>query len=401
MAILSIFSESASKRAAKILRKLSSKLSSAGSSLLESVGSSRQGHFGLSRGGSSSRVSTELDERRIKQKADREVAREETLYFKERYRLGKQLGKGHYSVVRKALDSLTDETVAVKCIKKSNLSHKDYEALQQEIDILESLEHPNIIYFLGHYQTKETYFIVTEFARGGELFDRIVERTQYSEFDARETIRSIASALQYCHRRGIVHRDLKPENILLQSTENDTKVKIADFGFAKFAKEGLHTALGTPGYIAPEILQGVPRYTAAVDLWSLGVITYILLCGYPPFHSNNRATLYSKIKAGDYDFHEEFWQSISYLAKVRLSVILSHSVAQHCDVKQVSSRPEHMTPCDTKEQYSVCPVSCQDLCFNCLVLFVFLGLCQPSVGGAAEEKVYNRTRLHSPVVGRR
>lgn len=287
------------------------------SSLLNRLSSSLS--FGDSSRSRSSRsnvkVKTELDEQKVKEKVGKEIEKEAELYFEERYSLGKVLGKGHYAVVKMGTDKATNRTVAIKSIIKKKLTAKDKEGIYQEIEVLSDLNHPSIVKFYNHYETNTKHYIVTEFAAGGELFDRIVERQFYTEIDAKRAIKSICSALKYCHEKGVVHRDLKPENILLKSKYNDTQILIADFGFAKFEERGLNTSLGTPGYIAPEILKGIPRYTSAVDVWSLGVILYILLCGYPPFHSNSRTKLFEKIKTGDYTFHEQYWSEVSFLAK--------------------------------------------------------------------------------------
>jgi calcium/calmodulin-dependent protein kinase I len=145
--------------------------------------------------------------------------------------------------------------------------------------------------------------MVLELLTGGELFDRIVAKGSYSEKEASDLLRSITSAITYLHSINIVHRDLKPENLIYQSQNPDSPIKITDFGLAKFRKEGagkpeaMTTACGTPGYVAPEVLKNEP-YGKEVDMWSLGVILYILLCGFPPFYHESTAQLYKQIKKG-------------------------------------------------------------------------------------------------------
>ncbi|CAM9242759.1 unnamed protein product, partial [Choristocarpus tenellus] len=158
----------------------------------------------------------------------------------------------------------------------------------------------------------------------GELFDRIVSKVVYNEKEARDLVCTLLEAVKYCHDRGIVHRDLKPENLLLVSEDNDALVKVADFGFAqKFMPDiGLTTQCGTPGYVAPEILMR-KKYNQAVDMWSVGVITYVLLGGYPPFHDENQTKLFMKIKKGVYVFHPEYWSDISSEAKDLISKMLT------------------------------------------------------------------------------
>lgn len=133
---------------------------------------------------------------------------------------------------------------------------------------------------------------------GGELFDRIVEKGSYTEIDAAHLIRQVLEAVDYMHEQGVVHRDLKPENLLYYSQDEDSKIMISDFGLSKMEDSGIMaTACGTPGYVAPEVLAQKP-YGKAVDVWSIGVISYILLCGYPPFYDENDANLFAQILKG-------------------------------------------------------------------------------------------------------
>lgn len=130
-------------------------------------------------------------------------------------------------------------------------------------------------------------YLVLELMTGGELFDRIVEKEHYSEKEAADTIKPIVDSIRYCHSMGIIHRDLKPENLLYASREDSAIIKISDFGLARFLQNELATtACGTPGYVAPEIIEG-KGYGKEVDYWSIGVIIYILLCGFPPFYEEN------------------------------------------------------------------------------------------------------------------
>ena len=183
---------------------------------------------------------------------------------------------------------------------------------------------------------------------GEELFDCIVAKSYYNEKEARDVCKILFEALKYCHSKNVAHRDLKPENLLLmvsdryqiyrklliqifsltvyflQSKNNDSEIKIADFGFAKETTSStcLLTQFGTPGYVAPEILEGVPYGTKA-DMWSLGVITYILLGGYPPFIEKNQKELFRKIRHGQYEFHVEYWGQVSSTAKDLISSLLT------------------------------------------------------------------------------
>jgi serine/threonine protein kinase len=175
------------------------------------------------------------------------------------------------------------------------------------VDILSKLTHPNIVHLVSFFDEPTQYLIAMEFLEGGELFDRIVKKAYYNEKEARDLAFIMLSAIKYIHDRNIVHRDLKPENLLLKSQSDDADIKLADFGFAIIAEgDNLTEQCGTPGYVAPEILGHRP-YGKSVDMWSVGVIIYILLGGYPPFHDENQRNLFKKIQAAKYEFHPDFW----------------------------------------------------------------------------------------------
>ena len=238
------------------------------------------------------------------------------LTFGETYELGDVIGEGAFSVVRVAKHRKTRVMAAVKCIGKQGLPADDEAALKQEVEILQNMEHPNILKCYGFFDEADSYYLVMEYMKGGELFDRIVKKTFYNEKEARDLVYILLSTIKYCHDRNVVHRDLKPENLLLTSPDDDANVKIADFGFAVRSNGymALTTQCGTPGYVAPEILSTQP-YGKAVDMWSIGVITYILLGGYPPFHDDNQKNLFKKIKNAEYEFHPEYWDAVSEEAK--------------------------------------------------------------------------------------
>lgn len=172
---------------------------------------------------------------------------------------------------------------AAKIMLKSSLSDEDKAALAVEVRAMQMLNgHPNFVQLYDFFDEDTHFYLVMELITGGELFDRICEKERYTEREARACIMQLAAAIQYAHSRGVVHRDLKPENILLKSRNDDTSIKLADLGFAKVLSnpnDSMTTPCGTPGYVAPEVIAGRP-YSAACDIWSLGVIFYILLCGY-------------------------------------------------------------------------------------------------------------------------
>merc|ERR1712137_1470523 len=227
------------------------------------------------------------------------------------YTVGKELGSGAFSVVKSCTHKATGLEYAVKVIRKENVK-QDIHRLAIEMQVLESVEHPNIIELKEAFETDEMLYIVTEVVTGGELFDRIVNKGSYTEKDAASLVRKFLEALDYLHDKGIVHRDLKPENLLLKSKDNDTDIKLADFGLSKIVGQEvlMQTACGTPGYVAPEILQA-KGYGKEVDLWSVGVITYILMCGFPPFYNDNVPLLFESIMKADFDYPSEYWDHIS------------------------------------------------------------------------------------------
>lgn len=243
--------------------------------------------------------------------------------FNKLYRLGETLGKGAFSVVRECTQKKNGMGYAVKIITKSKLTAEDDEALKDEIDILTKLKHNHIIKLYGFFDEPNFYFLILERMRGGELFDRIVSKCYYNEKEARDVCKILFEAIEYCHKHNIVHRDLKPENLLLINETDDSSIKIADFGFAKKATSPkcLKTQCGTPGYVAPEVLEG-ELYGTQADMWSLGVITFILLGGYPPFIEENQRELFRKIRKGIFDFHEDYWGGVSMEAKDFISSLL-------------------------------------------------------------------------------
>jgi tRNA A-37 threonylcarbamoyl transferase component Bud32 len=192
--------------------------------------------------------------------------------FDELYRLKGVLGTGAFSTVREGFHRANPEvSYAVKCVNRKKLSEEDETALLDEVGILKEMNHVHIIRLYDFFEEPSTYYLVLERMRGGELFDRIVAKAYYNEKEARDTCKILLEAVQYCHDHRIAHRDLKPENLLLLSENDDSAVKIADFGFAKrvYEKNSLTTQCGTPGYVAPEILEGTP-YDERADMWSVG-----------------------------------------------------------------------------------------------------------------------------------
>ncbi|KAG9332704.1 hypothetical protein JZ751_014803, partial [Albula glossodonta] len=239
---------------------------------------------------------------------------------------------GSFSEVRVAQHRCTQRLVAVKCIHKRALKGKEA-LLENEIAVLRKIDHENIVSLEETFETTTNLYLVMTLVTGGELLDRILERGTYTEKDASRVIQQVLEAVRYLHQMGIVHRDLKPENLLYESPLEDSKIVISDFGLSKMEEQGaLSTACGTPAYVAPELLQQ-KIYGKEVDLWAVGVISYILLCGYPPFYDENDTQLYKQIVKAEYEFDSPYWDDISDSAKDFISHLLQKDPAEryNCD----------------------------------------------------------------------
>jgi len=254
------------------------------------------------------------------------------------YNLTKVLGKGGFSVVKLGVHKQTGEQFAIKIIDKEAIQLKnDMHLLQREIDIMKKLHHKNIIELVEVYDEEKALYLVMELVTGGELFDEIVKRGAYSERDAATIIQQILEAVHYMHSNGVAHRDLKPENLLVQGNS----VKISDFGLSKAfdgSENQLKTCCGTPDYAAPEVLMAQP-YDNAVDIWSVGVITYILLCGFPPFYGETDQDIFKKILAGKFDFPSPDWDDISEDAKAFIKSMLTQDPNQRPSASDCLSNP--------------------------------------------------------------
>ncbi|KAK6631572.1 hypothetical protein RUM44_006101 [Polyplax serrata] len=227
--------------------------------------------------------------------------------------------RGASSTVYKCLRKGRTEW-ACKILKKNILEKK---LVQKEISRLLKLKHPNIVQLRDVFETEDELQLILELANGGELFERIVSRGYFTEDDAAQAVRHVLNALQYLHSNGIVHRGLKPENILYQSESESSLLKLGDFGVNMFfSSEGLANSRAF-GLYAPEILQN-KECDSSIDLWSLGVITYIMLCGFEPFlDDNNQGDLYERVIEGDWSFPSPWWDDVSDSAKELISRLLS------------------------------------------------------------------------------
>ncbi|KAJ8396410.1 hypothetical protein AAFF_G00019870 [Aldrovandia affinis] len=213
------------------------------------------------------------------------------------YEIIRTLGKGNFAVVKLARHKVTKTQVAIKIIDKTRLNSSNLEKIYREVQIMKLLNHPHIIKLYQVMETKDMLYIVTEYAKNGEMFDYLTSNGRMSEGEARKKFWQILMAVDYCHRHHIVHRDLKTENLLLDANMN---IKLADFGFGNFYNSGepLSTWCGSPPYAAPEVFEGKEYEGPQLDIWSLGVVLYVLVCGSLPFDGASLPALRQRVTEG-------------------------------------------------------------------------------------------------------
>jgi len=267
------------------------------------------------------------------------VARHAKTDVEKKYKLGKELGTGNFAVVKLGTKRSCGTKYAIKIIDKALCAGKD-DMIEMELAVLKQASHAHIVGMHEHFDTPSHLYLVLDYVDGGELFDRIVDEGNFTEQDASRITKQMTEAIQYLHDRKIVHRDLKPENLLFASRENTDRILVTDFGLAKLIDDQttLMTACGTPNYVAPEILLQ-KGYGKEVDVWSLGVILYILLCGYPPFYDESDAVLFEMIMKGKFDFDARYWGDVSKEAKSLIRNMLIVDPARRLTTQQVLSHP--------------------------------------------------------------
>ncbi|XP_042420897.1 calcium-dependent protein kinase 2-like isoform X1 [Zingiber officinale] len=277
------------------------------------------------------------------------------------YALGKELGRGQFGVTYLCTDKVTGAKYACKSISKRKLANEsEREDVRREIQIMQHLTgQANVVEFKGAYEDKSSVNLIMELCAGGELFDRIIAKGHYSERAAAAMCRAIVNVVNICHFMGVMHRDLKPENFLLASMDEGAMLKATDFGLSVFIEEGkvYRDIVGSAYYIAPEVLR--QRYGKEIDIWSAGVILYILLCGVPPFWAGNSLSLhlfvscislinfsidtergiFDAIIEGEIDFESPPWPSISNSAKDLIKKMLTQDPKKRITSAQVLQHP--------------------------------------------------------------
>ncbi|CAM4560922.1 unnamed protein product [Caretta caretta] len=258
----------------------------------------------------------------------------------EKYRVGKVIGDGNFAVVKECVERYTGKEFALKIIDKAKCCGKEH-LIENEVSILRQVKHPNIIMLIEEMDTPTELYLVMELVKGGDLFDAITSSTKYTERDGSAMVYNLASALKYLHGLNIVHRDIKPENLLVCEYSDGTKsLKLGDFGLATVVEGPLFTVCGTPTYVAPEIIAET-GYGLKVDIWAAGVITYILLCGFPPFRSENnlQEDLFDQILIGKLEFPSPYWDNITDSAKELISLMLQVNVEARYTAAQILGHP--------------------------------------------------------------
>lgn len=259
----------------------------------------------------------------------------------EKYHLGRELGRGEFGITYLCTEKESQDALACKSISKFKLKTPiDLDDVRREVDIMRHLPtHPNIVSLEGVYEDDDAVHLVMELCEGGELFDRIVARGHYSERAAAVVTRTIVEVVQLCHKHGVIHRDLKPENFLFANKKENSPLKAIDFGLSVFFKPGekFSEIVGSPYYMAPEVLKR--SYGPEVDVWSAGVILYILLCGVPPFWAETEQAVAQAILRGALDLKRDPWPIISENAKSLVRQMLEPDPKKRLSAQQVLDHP--------------------------------------------------------------
>ncbi|EFJ33946.1 calcium dependent protein kinase 5 [Selaginella moellendorffii] len=261
---------------------------------------------------------------------------------KDLYVLGRKLGQGQFGTTYLCTEKSSGKHYACKSIPKRKLiSLEDVEDVRREIHIMHHLSgHPNVVEIKGAYEDSSCVHLVMDLCAGGELFDRIIQRGHYSESKAAQLTRTIVGVVVACHSLGVMHRDLKPENFLLANADEDSPLKATDFGLSVFFQPGSEVfkdVVGSPYYVAPEVLR--KQYGPEADVWSAGVILYILLSGVPPFWAETEQGIFEQVLQGDIDFESDPWPKISESAKDLIRKMLTRNPRKRLKAQEVLTHP--------------------------------------------------------------
>lgn len=245
-------------------------------------------------------------------------------FFADLYEVKGKIHRGSAGVVNECYSKIYDKKYAVKIIKRDDETD---EQVLHEVAIMNQLNHDNLVGVVDYYEEDDFHYIVMELMDGGDVFDRIIDLNNYTEKDARDLAKILLGSVEYMHKSGVVHRDIKPQNILLESKDSNCAIKVGDFGFAKIVHtpKSLTARCGTPSYVAPEILKNQP-YDQSCDMWSVGVVLYVMLCGYTPFMEENQEKMFERIKLGDWKFDSDDWSHVSKEAKALIKGLMNTNV---------------------------------------------------------------------------
>jgi serine/threonine protein kinase len=259
-------------------------------------------------------------------------------FFEDDYAvLKKVMGEGAYGKVCKCINCHTHCIYACKSMDKSRIHRFDH--LWREVDLLSAMDHPNIIKMVGCYEDAKQVHIITEKYDGGELFDRIVENATsdgcLAKQSASRIIQSLLQAVDYLHENNIVHGDINPENIMFESKRDEAEIRLIDFGLSRKHMDGeapMSNPVGTAYYMSPELLKG--KYKRSTDMWLIGIVTYILLCSYPPFSDETNDDIFNTIRRGHFDFLTPAWSNKSNEAKDFIRCLLRRDLQKKFTAKK-------------------------------------------------------------------
>ncbi|KAF6985282.1 hypothetical protein CFC21_003168 [Triticum aestivum] len=313
------------------------------------------------------------------------------------YNVGKELGRGQFGVTSLCTQKATGQKLACKTISKRKLSTKeDVEDVRREVQIMYHLAgQPGVVELKGAYEDKHAVHLVMELCAGGELFDRIIAKGHYTERAAAALVRTIMGIIHTCHTMGVIHRDLKPENFLLLSKEENAPLKATDFGLSVFFKEGevFRDIVGSAYYIAPEVLKR--NYGPQADIWSVGVMLYILLCGVPPFWAQSEHGIFNSILRGQVDFNSDPWPRISGGAKDLVRKMLTSDPRRRISAHDVLSKRVIIS------EFSAMLCICNSAsCIHTHMFAIFLFLCCSDHPWIKEDGEAPDTLIDNAVLGR-